>query len=180
DRDAVGVPTEVLEDLRGPGERPFGVHDPVMLAQIPEPGGEGRRISERGARAGEAELAGGEGAVKRLQVFAAEDPGEGADGEQKARRGVDPARAVLGERAAGDDTVQMQVLGEILAPGVEDRRAADVTAEMAWIAGEGGERGGDGAEEQRVDHAGIALRERVQGVRQGEDDVEVLPGEQLG
>src|SRR5438309_6293390 len=151
-----------------------------MLAQIPEPGGEGRRISERGARAGEAELAGGEGAVKRLEVFAAEDPGKGADGEQKAGRRGDPARAVRGERAAGDDTVQMQVLGEILAPGMEDRRAADVTTEVARIAAKGGERRGDRVEEQRIEDPGIALRERVQGVGQREDDMEVLHGQQLG
>jgi len=105
DRDAVGVPTEVLEELRRPGERPFGVHDPVMLPKFPEPGREGLWLSQRGERAGEAELAAGEGAVKRLQVLAAEDPGEGADGEKKAGRGGDPARAVLGERAAGHDTV---------------------------------------------------------------------------
>src|SRR5206468_535537 len=142
-----GVPTEVLEELRRPGERPFGVHDPVMPAKIAEPGGEGLRIRQRGERAGEAEPAGGEGAVKRLEVFAAEDPGEGADGEQKAGRRGDPARAVLGERAAGHDTVQMQVLGEILAPGVEDRGAADVPPEVARIAAKGGERRGDRAEE---------------------------------
>src|SRR5207249_5128533 len=58
--------------------------------------------------------------------------------------------------------------------------AADVTPEVARIAAEGGERGRDGAKKQRVDDAGIALRECVQGVRQGEDDVEVLHGEQLG
>src|SRR5205814_7510448 len=108
------------------------------------------------------------------------DPGEGADGEQKAGRRGDPARAVLGERAAGHDTVQMQVWGEMLAPGVEDRGAADVTTEVARIAAKGGERRGDRAEEQRIEDPGIALRERVQGVRQGEDDVEVLHGEQLG
>ena len=102
--------------------------------------------------------------MKRLEVFAAEDPGEGADGEQKAGRRGDPARAVLGERAAGDDTVQMQVLGEILAPGMEDRGAAEVTTEVAGIAAKGGERGSDGAKEQRVEDPGIALRERVQGV----------------
>ena len=113
----------------------------------PSHGGEGRRIGECGERAGEAELAGGEGAVKRLQVFAAEDPGEGADGEQEAGRRGDPARPVLGERAPGDDTVQMQVLREILPPGVEDRGAADVAPEVARIAAKGGERGGDGAKE---------------------------------
>src|SRR5206468_1588703 len=147
DRDAVGVPTEVLEELGRPGERPLGEHDPVMLPKVPEPSREGLRLSQRGEQAGEVELAGGEGAVKRLQVFAAEDPSERPDREEKAGRRGDPARAVLGERAAGHDTVQMQVLGEILAPGVEDRGAADVTPEVARIAAKGGERRGDRAEE---------------------------------
>src|SRR5207245_7048110 len=112
--------------------------------------------------------------------LAAEDLRESADREEKAGRRGDPARAVLGERAAGDDTVQMQVLGEILAPGVQNRRAADIAAEMARIAGEGGERGRDRAEEQRVDDARIALSEWVQRVRQREHHVEIVDGEQLG
>jgi hypothetical protein len=89
---------------------------------------------------------------------------EGTDGKEEARRRRDPARAVLAERAAGD----------------EDRRAAEIAPEMARIEGEGGERGGDGAEEQRVEHAGMALGEGVQGVRQRKHDAEVLHGQQLG
>jgi hypothetical protein len=118
--------------------------------------------------------------VKRLQVFAAEDPGERPEREEKAGRRGDPARAVLGQRAAGHDTVQMQVLGEILAPGMEDRGAADVTTEVARIAAKGGERRGDRVEEQCIEDPGIALRERVQGVGQGKHHVEVLHGQQLG
>jgi hypothetical protein len=37
-----------------------------------------------------------------------------------------------------------------------------------------GERVSDRVEEHRVEDAGVALGERVEGVRQGEDEVEVL------
>src|SRR5207247_10248385 len=127
-------------------------------------GGKARRISEGGERAGEDELAGAEGALERVQVLPAEDLGQGADGEEKAGRRGDPARPVLGERAPGDDTVQMQVLREILPPSVEDRGAADVAPEVARIAARGGARGGDGAEGQPGDHARLAWGARDRGL----------------
>ena len=50
---------------------------------------------------------------------------------------------------------------------------------MTGIAGEGGEGVRDGVEEEGVEHSRIALGERVQGVGQGEDQMEVLHGQQL-
>ena len=71
------------------------------------------------------------------------------------------------------------MLGEILSPGVQDRRAPEVAAEMARIAPEGGEGVGGRPEEQRVEDAGIALGERVERMRQREDHMEVLDGQQF-
>ena len=51
---------------------------------------------------------------------------------------------------------------------------------MAGIAREGGERVGDGVEEQGVDQAGMALGERIESVRQRKDDMEVFDREQVG
>ena len=107
------------------------------------------------------------------QVLAAEDRGEGTDGEEKPGRRRDPARAVAREGAAGDEAVDVQVLGEVLPPGVQDRRDAEVAAEIAAITPEGGERLGDSLEEEAIEHPGVALGEGVQSVRQREDDVEV-------
>ena len=72
------------------------------------------------------------------------------------------------------------MLRERLAPRVEDRGDPDRAAEVPRIAPEGEQRVGGRAEEQRVDHARIALRERVEVVRQGEDDVEVRDRQQVG
>jgi hypothetical protein len=74
--------------------------------------------------------------------------------------------------------VERQVLGEILPPGVQDGGDAEVAAEMPWIASEGHERLGAGLEEEAIEGAGVALRERVQGVRQqGGDDAARAEGE---
>ncbi len=70
----------------------------------------------------------------------------------------------------------MQVLREILSPGVQNRGDPDRPAEMARISSEGQQCVGGGAKQQRVDHAGIALREGIEVVWQCEDDVEVRNG----
>jgi hypothetical protein len=179
DRHAVGIAPQVFEHVFGAGEGALGVHDPVGLAELSEPRGESRGLGEGRERAGEDELVLRIGAPEGVEVLGAEDDGKGADGEEKPRRRGDPAGAVGGQGAAGDDTMQVEVLGEILPPRVQDRRAAEVAAEMAGIAPEGGEGVSDGLEEQRVDDAGIALGERIEGVRQGEDQVEVLDRQQF-
>jgi hypothetical protein len=69
--------------------------------------------------------------------------------------------------------VDVDMLGEGRAPGVEDGGYAHVAAEMTRVAAKGGERGGRALKEQAVDQAGVALGERVEGVWEGEDDVEV-------
>jgi hypothetical protein len=68
--------------------------------------------------------------------------------------------------------VEVQMLRQILPPRVQDGRDAERAAEVAWVAAEGEQRVGRRAEEERVEHAGIALGERVEGMREGEDDVE--------
>ena len=68
----------------------------------------------------------------------------------------------------------MKMLRKILPPRVQHRRDADRATEMPRVSTEGEQRVGGGAEEERVDHARIALREGVERVRQGEDDVKIL------
>lgn len=72
------------------------------------------------------------------------------------------------------------MLAEVLSPGVEHGRDAELAAQVAGIAREGLERGDGALEQQGVDEARIALGERVESVGQREDDVEVGDGQQLG
>src|SRR5712691_3463163 len=74
----------------------------------------------------------------------------------------------------------MDVLRQILSPRVQNRRDPNRAAQMPWVSPEGEQRVGGRAAEQRVQHARIALGERVEAVREGEDDVEVRNGQQVG
>jgi len=74
----------------------------------------------------------------------------------------------------------MDMLGEGLTPCVQDSRHAEFRAEMLRIATEARESRGRRIEQQIVDETRVALGERVEIVRQGEDDVEVVYGKQFG
>ena len=67
----------------------------------------------------------------------------------------------------------MNVSREILLPRMEDRGHGDGTVEMPRVVPEREERVGGRAKEEGVEHAGIALGQRVEVVRQREDDVKV-------
>ena len=74
----------------------------------------------------------------------------------------------------------MEVWGQILSPRVEDRGDADGAAEVTRVASEGEQGVRGGAEEERVDHARIPLRQRIERVRESEDDVKIREGQQVG
>jgi len=67
----------------------------------------------------------------------------------------------------------MDVLGQRLPPGVQYRSDADGAPELGGIAAKGEQRLGRGSEEERADHARIALGERIERVGQREDHMEV-------
>ena len=125
--------------------------------------------------AGHAQLAGAMGVGEEVEILAAEDLRQGGGGEEESAAGwSQPALAVGAQGAVGDDAVDMDVLPEILPPGVEHHGDAELAAEPAGIAAEleQGLRGG--VEQQAVDESGIALGDGVELVGQGEHDVPMV------
>jgi hypothetical protein len=145
--DAVGVAAEVAEDLGGTGERALGVDDPVLAVETVPQAGEGGRVGELGAGAGEIESAGRDLAGEGGKELPAEEPGEDADGEEVAAAGADPAGAVGCEPPARDEAVEMRVELEVTGPGVEDGGQAEASAEAVGVEAEGEERARGRAEE---------------------------------
>ena len=116
-----------------------------------------------------------------LQEQTAEQAREHAHGQEEAWPAGDPARAVGDEAAAGDDAMQMRMMEQVLAPGVQHGEEADLGAQMLRIGGDGaqglGGRLGRGCRRPRA-LFWEAMAAIVSGHR--EDDVEVLAVEQLG
>ena len=75
--------------------------------------------------------------------------------------------------------MEMRVMVELLAPGVEHGEAADLRAEMLGGPGDVLERLGDGAKEEAIEVAGILEGQGPQSVRQGKDDMDVGRREHL-
>ena len=75
--------------------------------------------------------------------------------------------------------MQVRVMDERLAPGVQHGEEADLGAEVARVGGDGAQRLGDGSEEQAVDDGLVLRGDLGDGRGHGEDDVEVLGGQQV-
>ena len=91
--------------------------------------------------------------------------------QEEAGLAGDPACAVRRQSAAGNDDVDMGMMGQRRAPGVEHGGEADARAQMLRVGGDGGQRLGCGLEQQIVDDGLVLERDRADRRRQGEDDV---------
>ncbi len=134
-RDAMGIATQIVEHRLRPGAGRLGVDDPRAGPQLGEPrvprGGRG----QGGSGAGKGELIGGEGVRQRGEEFASIDRGERLDGKQKARVRGHPL-PLGAQRAAADQRMHVQMLIELLAPGMQHQGGGDFAAEPAWVAPE--------------------------------------------
>ena len=104
---------------------------------------------------------------------AAKEARQHAHGQEEAGLAGDPARPVRRQAAAGNDEVDMGMMGERRAPGVEDGGEADARAQMLGVGGDRGQRLGGGPEQELVDGGFVVERDRADRRRQGEDDVVV-------
>ena len=89
------------------------------------------------------------GGGELVEEDAPEQAREDAHREEEARPARDPARIVEDDAAAGHDAVDMLVVGERRAPGVEHRSHADAGAEVSGINGDG-DRGMTSGEDESL------------------------------
>ena len=147
----MGVAAEIGQHLGGAAEGRLGIDDPVDPAQFAQAAGEGGGLRECGEIAEEAEFAGLEGGAQRVEEQPAEEAREHAHRQEEAGPAGDPACAVERRTAAGHDAMDMRMMVQVLAPGVEHGDEADLGAEMLRIGGDGAQRLGRRPEQDGVD-----------------------------
>src|SRR5580700_3426786 len=101
-------------------------------------------------------------------------------GRKKPGRQASPARAISGQAAAGDQTMNVRMVLQGLAPAVHHRDDADLGAEMTRIGGDRAQRLGRGAEKNGVNRRLILECDCGDLGRYGEDDVEIRHRKQFG
>ena len=126
----MGVAAEIGQHLLRAAEGRLGIDDPLDPAQLAKPAGEGGGLGEAGERAEEAEFAGLEGGAQFVEEQPAEEPREHAHRQEEAGPAGDPARAVERQAAAGHDAMDVRMMVQVLAPGMEHGDEADLGAEV--------------------------------------------------
>jgi len=108
-----------------------------------------------------------------LQDQSPEQAREHTHREEEAGPAGDPALAVKGDATARNDHVDMRMVGERRAPGVEDGQDADAGAEVLGIGRDGDQGLGRGFEQDVVDRGLVLIGDVGDLGRQREHDVEI-------
>ena len=114
-----------------------------------------------------------------LQEEAAEEARQHPHGQEEALATGDPAPTVRREPATGYDAVDMGVMGERRAPGMQNGDQAQPCAQSLGVGSDGLQGLGGGLEQQVIDHGLVLEGDGGDLGRQGEDDMEIGRGQQV-
>jgi hypothetical protein len=125
----------------------------------------------------EGEAAVGERVAQGREQLAAKQRAHDAHGQEVAMADGFPARG--GKASAGDQAVDVGMETQRTAPGVERRDHAGAGGEVLGVCEQLEQRVADGREEEMTQQRSIGLPQGLELVGDGEDDVEVVAGQQL-
>jgi hypothetical protein len=157
DGDSMGISAEVLKDPLGAIEGRFAVDDPLFPVEMPPEGFEVCGILEMTEMGGKDQIPSSEAILEEVQELPSEQCRHDLHGKEEPFAAGYPAAVVRRQTAAGDDAVEVGMVHEVLAPGMENSDHPYFGAEMFGVLGEFREGLGGRAEKQIVEHL------RVQG-----------------
>src|ERR1700676_4832366 len=111
----------------------LAIDHPFAVAQRRQISREGSRICQRSVLAEELEFPGAMSGGELLQDQPAEQARENTHVEEKVGSAGDPARTIERDAATRNDHMDMRMVVERRAPGVEDREQPDAGAEVLGI-----------------------------------------------
>src|SRR5271157_4736199 len=136
--------------VRG-GDGDIPTYSAFGSAQRRERGVEGALLGEGRDVAEEDEAAGRVQSREPFEEEPAEETRQHPHGQEEAGLAGDPARTVRRQAAAGNDDMDVRMVGQHRAPGVQYGGEADARAEMLRVGGDRGQRLGGGLEQEVVD-----------------------------
>ena len=86
---------------------------------------------------------------------------------------------IVREASRRDDAVDMRMSEQVLAPGVENAQNTDFGAQVLGVRRDFQQGSSAGGEQEMVKLPGIILRQEVELVRDGEDRVKVIRGQEF-
>ena len=110
---------------------------------------------------------------------AAKELAQRLEWQEEGAAGVTPLTSAV-QAASRDQAVQVRMVAEVAAPGVQGHEQAGQGAEVARVGAQVEQAGASGVEEQAGHEAAVELPQADEAVGQGEDDVEMRARQQLG
>ncbi len=114
------VAGEVLEEVLGRAKRLFGVDVPAFFSQSFEQQVKVGPISQGSGFAWEAKFVLIEGLLEKVEELTAEDDAERFDTEEEVFASGNPTSLIERQNSLGDEAVEVEVVLELLVPGMED------------------------------------------------------------
>src|SRR5580658_5352454 len=145
------VAAEILQHVLRSAKGGLGVDHPSFLFPWGQIAGKSPRVAQRFQIAEELEFAGGVSLFQTLQEETAEQAAENLDRKKEAAASADPLVVIGGQAAAGNHAMQVRMKVKVLSPGMKHREEACLHTETFWVAGNGEQGLGGGAEEEVVD-----------------------------
>ena len=151
DSDAMRVAGQIVEDVLGASEWPFGVDHPVVTKQCPQKAIECFLVGQWFHAARKPQLLLLESAFQTGNELTAKNAAEHFHRQEERVARVNPALMVGREAAGWDHAMNVRMNLQILPPGMQHTEEADLSAEMLRIGSNLQECGGTGVEQDVID-----------------------------
>ena len=186
DGDAMGVASQILQDLLWAGKRRFRVDHPLAFPRGGDSLLKTLPVAQRNKAGKELEFALVESLLEILaqelkahfQEQAVEQAREHADGKEESRAASDPVGTAGRNSAPADEAMQMRTMKQILSPSVQDGDPTDLCAEMFGIGGNEAKGFRRGAEKNAVNLFLVLKSNSGNFFGYGEYNVEILNRQQ--
>jgi len=159
DGDAMGVAGEIAQHMMGSAEGWLGIDDPVLTEQGTQEGAENFLILQGLENSAELELALLKSSLQSGYELTAKDPTQHSYGKEEGIAGMDPLGVIGGQTAGWDEAVDVGMMQQVLAPGMEDRKETDLCAQVARVHGYLEEGLRTGAEQEVVEDLLVLQRQ---------------------
>ncbi len=178
DGDPVGISAEVLKDTFGALEGRFAIDDPLLGGKGFSEGFGVCGIFEMMETVGKDQFIFFEGIFEKIQKLAFEQRRHYSDGKKKSSTAGFPG-ATGRESTSGDNTMDVGMIHEILAPGVQNADTPDLCPEMFRVLCELCEGLGDRTEKKIVQDLAVHGDQGIKFRGEGEDHMEIRNGQEV-
>ena len=112
--------------------------------------------------------------LKFFQEASPEQPRQHAHRQEEARLAGDPAFAIEGQPATGNDAMHMRMMCQRRTPGVQHQRRADPCTQMLGVGCDGTQRFRCDLKQQSIDHRLVGVGNLADRCGQGEHHMVIV------